>query len=89
MSTHGPGNFGFWLGVVGRFVVTWPVGGPVKGAASLPEKSAHPASSAAAVATTTARRAPERARPVPTLMPPPYRSAPGRGSLPARGAFAL
>ena len=62
---------------------------PVKGAASLSEKSAHPASSAAVAATTTARRAPERARPVPSLMPPHYRSCRGRGSLPAVGAFAL
>ncbi|MBS4104137.1 hypothetical protein [Tsukamurella paurometabola] len=86
---HGPSGFGVGLVVGVLFVVACPVGGPVNGAASLPEKSAHPASSAAAVATTTARRAPERARRVPSLMPPPYRSAPGRGSLPARGAFAL
>ena len=91
-SMHGPGALGAALGRAGAgglVVVTAPVGGPVKGAASLSEKSAHPASSAAVAATTTARRAPERARPVPSLMPPHYRSCRGRGSLPAVGAFAL
>ncbi|BDH58401.1 hypothetical protein MTP03_33400 [Tsukamurella sp. PLM1] len=56
-SMHGPGGFGPRLGTGGGVcvvVVARPVGGPVNGAASLPEKSTHPASNAAAVATTTA-----------------------------------